>query len=347
MATAAIIGGGIGGLATAALLTEQGWEVEVFERAESLPSTGTALGMWPEAMAVLDRVGAAPRVREIGIDQRVAEIRSCDGHRLGPEVRAQGATVIISRPRLLEALAACAPTVRFGDRRADLAGLEHDVIVGADGIGSITRAHVLGRRVDPRPLGVDVLIGRCPGETNVFTEFWGPGRLFGVTPRDGGFINWYSEFDPRAVPADAPDPGAEPRAFLRALYRDWAPRVLETVEGVDEATALHYRSRDLPRLPRIVRGNVALIGDAAHAMAPNLGRGACETLLDAAALAEALGAAADFDGAAASALRAYEQARRRAGQRTMLLSRTMRHVALTRRLRTPRDLTLRAVAALA
>ncbi len=347
MTTAAIIGGGIGGLATAALLSRQGWEIEVFERADALPTTGTALGMWPEAMAVLEQVGAAEAVREIGIDQRIAEIRSADGHRLGPEIRAQGATIIISRPRLLEALAACAPAVRFGDRRADLAGLDHDVIVGADGIGSVVRTHVLGREQRPRPLGVDVLIGRCPGSTDTFTEYWGPGRLFGVTPRDGGYINWYSEFDPRAVPAGTPDPDTDPRGFLRAMHRGWEPRVLETVEGIEAETALHYRSRDLPRLPRIVRGNVALIGDAAHAMAPNLGRGACETLLDAAALAGALGPAARFDGDPSPALRAYEQERRRAGQRTMLLSRAMRHVALTSRWRTPRDLLLRAVATVA
>ncbi|CAM5369397.1 hypothetical protein TPAU25S_01287 [Tsukamurella paurometabola] len=109
MRTAAIIGGGIGGLATAALLTGQGWEVEVFERAASLPTTGTALGMWPEALAVLDRTGAGAKVREIGIDQRFGEIRSCEGHRLGPRIEARGATVLISRPRLLEALAAAAP----------------------------------------------------------------------------------------------------------------------------------------------------------------------------------------------------------------------------------------------
>lgn len=347
MSTAAIIGGGIGGLATASLLTQRGWEVEVFERAAALPTTGTALGMWPEAMAVLERVGAADAVRDIGIDQRIAEIRSAEGHRLGPEVRAKGATVIISRPRLLESLAACAPAVRFGDRRAGLDGLAHDVIVGADGIGSVARTHVVGRDVAPRQLGVDVLIGRCPGGTDTFTEYWGPGRLFGVTPRDGGYINWYSQFDPRAVPAGTPDPDEDPRGFLRALYRDWDPRVTETIEGIDVASALHYRSRDLPRLPRIARGNVALIGDAAHAMAPNLGRGACETLLDAASLADALGAAAEFDGDAAPALRAYESMRRRAGQRTMLLSRAVRHVALASRLRAPRDLLLRAVAAAA
>lgn len=346
MTTAAIIGGGIGGLATAALLSARGWETEVFERAPSLPTTGTALGMWPEAMAVLERVGAAGAVREIGIDQRVAEIRSAEGHRLGPEVRAQGATVIISRPRLLEALAACAPPIRFGDGRTDLAGLDHDVVIGADGIGSVTRTHVLGREQPPRPLGVDVLIGRCPGGTDVFTEYWGPGRLFGVTPRDGGYINWYSEFDPRAVPAGTPSPDTDPRGFLRAMYRGWTPRVLETIEGIETETALHYRSRDLPRLPRIVRGNVALIGDAAHAMAPNLGRGACETLLDAAALADALGAVREVDDVP-SALAAYQATRRRAGQRTMMLSRAMRHVALTARLRAPRDLLLRAVAAVA
>ncbi|CAM5369357.1 6-hydroxynicotinate 3-monooxygenase OS=Tsukamurella paurometabola OX=2061 GN=NCTC10741_02598 PE=4 SV=1 [Tsukamurella paurometabola] len=218
--------------------------------------------------------------------------------------------------------------------------------MGADGINSITRTAVIGRVIEPRPLGVEVVIGRCPGSTDTFTEYWGPGRLFGVTPRDGGFINWYSEFDPHAVPEGVPDPDSDPRGFLRSMYHGWAPRVLETIEGIDVESALHYRSRDLPRLHRIVRGNTALIGDAAHAMAPNLGRGACETLLDAAALADALGPADDARDPAA-ALAGYERARRLAGQRTMLLSRAMRYAALTSRLRAPRNLLLRGLAAVA
>ncbi|MDF0532477.1 NAD(P)/FAD-dependent oxidoreductase [Tsukamurella sp. 8F] len=339
MTTAAVIGGGIGGLALAGFLDAQGWNVEVFERAPALPATGTALGMWPEAMDVLNRLGAGARVRELGHPQEVAEIRDGAGRALGPRIRAKGATVILSRPRLLETLAEHAPGIEFGSTVGDPGSLDHDVVIGADGIHSATRTVVAGRRIEPRPLAAEVVIGRCPGSTESFTEYWGPDRLFGVTPRDGGFINWYSEFRPEAVADDAPDPDADPVGFLERVYDGWAPRVLDTIGRIDTESVFHYRVREMPRLHRITRGRFALIGDAAHAMTPNLGRGACETLLDAAALAESLGPASTAD--VPAALARYQRLRMRAAQRTALASHVMFRLALARRGQFPRDLLLR------
>ncbi len=69
---AAVIGGGIAGLATARGLLAAGWSVPVWERSGSLPSTGTALGMWPAAMSALDVLGAGHLVRARSVEQRSA-----------------------------------------------------------------------------------------------------------------------------------------------------------------------------------------------------------------------------------------------------------------------------------
>src|SRR5580765_1926203 len=110
MATsAAIIGGGIGGLTLANHLVQHGWTADVYERAPALPRTGTALGMWPEALAALDVIGCGDAIRAIGREQRSGAVLRPDGTvitRLAPR---GGSAYLISRPWLLSSLAAGLP----------------------------------------------------------------------------------------------------------------------------------------------------------------------------------------------------------------------------------------------
>ncbi|GAA3310186.1 hypothetical protein GCM10020295_76570 [Streptomyces cinereospinus] len=69
---------------------------------------------------------------------------------------------------------------------------------------------------------------------------------------------------------------------------------------------LRHDLYDLPALPSFVRGRVALLGDAAHAMTPNLGQGACQALEDAVTLAHCLDGTPDT----AAALGLYDRLRR-------------------------------------
>ncbi len=72
-------------------------------------------------------------------------------------------------------------------------------------------------------------------------------------------------------------------------------------------------------------------GDAAHAMTPNLGQGACTAILDAGALTRAVAAAPPGPAALAAALRAYDRERRRSAQRTAFASRTLHRLMSTER----------------
>ena len=73
--------------------------------------------------------------------------------------------------------------------------------------------------------------------------------------------------------------------MARGRLADWAPRVGEVLAAVGDA-ADAQRVLLAPALRTSVGDGVVLIGDAAHAMGPNLGRGANEALADAAALAD-------------------------------------------------------------
>jgi 2-polyprenyl-6-methoxyphenol hydroxylase-like FAD-dependent oxidoreductase len=67
------------------------------------------------------------------------------------------------------------------------------------------------------------------------------------------------------------------------ILERWSPRqVWCRVRAADPSDVLRNPIHDLdPPLRSFVTDRVALLGDAAHAMTPNLGRGACEAISDA------------------------------------------------------------------
>ncbi|MFE6304960.1 FAD-dependent monooxygenase [Nocardiopsis sp. NPDC057823] len=341
---ALIVGGGIAGLAAARGLLDRGWEVEVRERHAGPPDIGGALGMWPPALEALDRLGLGAAVRAAGSVPTAARLADPAGRTLVRLDRRAPAARLVARSALLEILVGALPagTVRWNtpvtpeEAAAGVGGF--DVVVGADGLNGAVRRGAFPAAPASRGLGTVAYRGAVPGHVATFTETWGSGRLFGVTPMDGRAANWYA-----AVRADlAPDRGADPLVLLRRLYGGWhagVTRVLDALPG----TAVDRRTLyDLPAPASYVHGRRVLIGDAAHAMAPNLGRGACESLVDAAALARALGEAPAVD----QGLARYDRERRRPAARLVRASRAMSELATATRLTGLRDGTLRTVGAL-
>ncbi|MFI8388420.1 FAD-dependent oxidoreductase [Streptomyces sp. NPDC085540] len=332
--TAVVVGAGVGGLATAVGLRRAGWKVTVLERRTALERYGTAFGIHPTAQAALDRLGLGDALRARAVPYRGARIRRPDGQVLAAlpleriERRAGRPELLISRPHLIDALLAAldrlgGERIAYGRHLTDPTALAADLVVGADGIHSAVRTAHFGRSAGPRPIGTDAWIGIAGFETGVYGETWGAGRFFGMTPVEAGRTNWYA-----AVP------GATTAQEAREALADWHDPIPRVLAGTDPATWIRYEVRHLyPALPSFVAdGRIALVGDAAHAMTPNLGQGACTALLDAEALTRAVAAAgpAGLPGA----LRAYDTERRRSAQRVAFASRNLhrfmtgRHPAL-------------------
>jgi 2-polyprenyl-6-methoxyphenol hydroxylase-like FAD-dependent oxidoreductase len=314
--TAAIIGGGIGGLAAAIALHRTGWQVTVHERQTTTPPIGTALGIWPSALQALDTLragGIGDEVRKTGCPQRDGEFRRPDGSVIaridtGKFERRTGDRVhLISRPALLAILRQAAEKgadLRFGEEITEIKSLRerYDVVVAADGVFSRTREKLF--HIKARYAGTTAWRGSLDNlPTDTFTEIWGAGVKFGITPQEGGRTNWYA-----SAAAEEGDfhPGAE-RKILQKMVGNWAGAG-EIVDRIEEDGILRHDVYVTPKLPSYVDGNVALIGDAAHAMTPDLGRGACEAMIDAVLLAAAL----EMDG---NGLTTYDRKRRRTTQR--------------------------------
>lgn len=332
---AVIIGGGIGGLATGQALRASGWTIEIHERASGLPTAGTALGMWPVAIDALDRLGVGHQVRQVSQAQRGGALLRPDGRPFASVGRNQ--TVhLISRPNLHRILYdGLSDAITWNAEITELEKFaDADLIVGADGINSIVRERVAGSLVEPRPLGSVAFRGVVSGPVDTVTETWGPGRLFGITPHDSDCTNWFACVRQERV-AEV-DRGQPTDALLRDLYHGWHPAILGVLDRISPAEVDRRTLYDVAPLASYVRGNVAVLGDAAHAMAPNLGRGACESLLDAVALADAMEDAATVE----SGLEKFDRLRRHAANRIVRGSRLMNRLSTTAHLTRARNAVL-------
>ena len=317
----ALIGAGLGGLAAAAVLQKRGHRVRVFEQNAVLGEVGAGIQLSANAMKVLDAIGLRGPLGSVAVQPQAFEFRRFDSgevlHRLplGPlheqrhgapyfqlhradlHAALQGAVLAHDPTAVSVRARAMAVTERSDGVQVffeDGHVAEAELVVGADGLRSMVRHHVIG---EDEPQFTGQVAWRClvpteriPPEMRsdlVSTVWCGPGK-HAVTYylRGGALLNFVGCVE---------RPKEEESWFARRPWQEldidyagWHPMVRAVVERVDRDRCFRWALNNHQPSPRWSSERITLLGDAVHATLPYMAQGAAMAIEDAALLARAL-----------------------------------------------------------
>ncbi|EDX86381.1 hypothetical protein S7335_4085 [Synechococcus sp. PCC 7335] len=307
-----VVGAGMGGLTSAIAMQRAGYEVEIYDRVKELRPAGAGISLWSNGVKVLNRLGLGPEISRIGGPMKQMAYYAKSGKlltrfSLSPLIEEVGQPPYpVSRTdlqmMLLKAVGeenvqlnkrcvaveqtADGATAIFEDGHKAIA----DIVVGADGTHSIIRTHVLGHPSERRYVGYVNWNGLVPASEDLAPlDSWdiyvGNGQRASVMPV--GSDRFYFFFD---VPLPK-GTEREPNRFKQELskhFEGWAEPVQNLIQQLDPDKTNRVEIHDIEPLEALVKGRVALIGDAAHSTSPDLGQGGCQAMEDAWALANCL-----------------------------------------------------------
>lgn len=313
-----ISGGGLGGLAAALALAERGFDVQVLEKASEFTEIGYGIQLGPNATRILKRFGLWDNVAATAVfpeamvfldaidTQEWARINFNDAF----TARFKHPYIVVHRRDLLAAwLTACqrhpkialhtGKGVKTIAEQGNQVQVECDdgstftgrCLIGADGLVSPTRDYVVGDGA-PRVTGFIAYRGVIPIGQVIDRSYdksvigwFGPNmHLVQYALRAGGVLNNVAVFGSPAFARGDSNFGSPQE--MEALFATAHPKVQRMLVHIDRDR--NWMMRDREPVKSWARGNVVLLGDAAHPTLQYLAQGACMAFEDAVVLADYL-----------------------------------------------------------
>jgi 2-polyprenyl-6-methoxyphenol hydroxylase-like FAD-dependent oxidoreductase len=317
----AIVGGGLAGLAVTNALKTFGMKAEVFETAPALGEIGAAVNASPQAVKALQAIGVGDQIAAVGTTSPGIYTRNMQtGEFLEMNDRQKAAArygapyYTFHRADLLDALASGLDqsAIHLGHRLtaieegrdtsvlsfANGARVEAEYVIAADGVRSVIRQALYG---DDNPTYTGQMVWRAllngsdvPAdvlEPTGHIQWVGPGcHLLAYYIRGRKLVNIVTQEDTDKWVEEGWSTRGDSDE-MRLSFPNPEPRLAKLLSIVTECSKWGLFTRPLTQ--NWGRGRIQLVGDAAHAMLPNAGQGACQAFEDAYILARWLDACRD------------------------------------------------------
>lgn len=328
---AVIIGAGIGGLTTGIALKQAGYEVEIYDKVSKLRPAGAGISLWSNGVKVMNRLGLGKELAAIGGEMNTMEYRTPTdelithidlrplfervGQRPYPVSRTDLQQVLLDAFGEQEVQLKMRCVAVEQDEHQATAIFENghrasgDLIVGADGIHSVVRSHVLGHSIERRYAKYVNWNGLVPASPDLCpADMWilyvGEAKRASMMPV--GDDRFYFFFGVPMEEGTSVEP-AHYRDELSKHFAGWPQPVHNLIEAIDPPETNRLEIGDIDPLPQLAKGRIVLLGDSGHATTPTLGQGGCQAMEDAEVLSRYL---LTTNISVADALKRYEMARK-------------------------------------
>lgn len=302
-----IIGGGIGGLTTAIALDQKGIDYRIFEQTKTMKPVGAGIILANNAMQVYNNLGIKYKIEQKGNPISFLKITNLNFKPLSMvdlryfEAKYGVKNIVIHRGDLQQILLSeikaenlyldhHLKAIKSKNKSFELEfengnRLSSDIIIGADGLKSKVRDLIFkdgkirnSHQICWRGIAEYQLPKKFLNEAN---EIWGKGDRFGFVQLDTHRVYWYALKSIDSKTSYTTD-------TIEVLFKDY-PSMIQELLALTPKTAIHCDIiQDLKPIHNWYRGNICLLGDAAHATTPNLGQGACQAIEDAYMLSNCL-----------------------------------------------------------
>lgn len=308
-----IAGAGMGGLTTAIALQQANHKVHVYDKVSKLQPAGSAISIWSNGVRVLDKLGVGEAIRKVSGNLNQMSFRNKEGQQLTTfsliplyqEINEPACP--ISRTHLQEVLLKAVGEQHVmvnngvigyeqGENSVTVLlsngeKIEADVLVAADGTHSKLRNDVNNQVIERRYCGYVNWNGRIKysPELAIGRDEWiqhvSDGKRVSLMPM--GDDLYYFFFDV-PLPQGSSAEKSQYKDELKKYFEGWSAPIQYLIDNFDPATTTRVEVYNTEPLPKLTKGNVVLIGDAAHATSPDLGQGGCLAMEDAWVLADEL-----------------------------------------------------------
>ncbi|WP_151709626.1 FAD-dependent urate hydroxylase HpxO [Acinetobacter brisouii] len=308
-----IIGAGMGGLTTGIALKKFGHKVTIYEQTQKILPVGAAISLWSNGVKCLNYLGLSAQIAKLGgqmndlayVDGLTGETMTQFslqpliqevGQRPYPVSRADLQNMLMDEfgredihlGKRMVALEQQAGKVKLQFEDGD--DVETELLIGADGTHSITRAYVLGEQVQRRYAGyvnwnglVDISEDLAPAEQ--WTTYVGEGKRASLMPVADQRFYFFLDVP---LPVGLENDRSQYQNQLKEYFKGWCPQVQSLIERLDPQKTNRVEIHDIEPFLKFYKGHVVLVGDAAHSTTPDIGQGGCQAMEDAIYLARAL-----------------------------------------------------------